>query len=109
MLIDSVPAGNGTPARTGAKALTSLSQLVGKCQGPLFIALGYRDDELVAAIAARDSTCGQASGDQVADAPHRLGPREVAVRVVQRFQAIEIEHEQRHRQLGDDRAPQERS
>ena len=51
----------------------------------------------------------EAPGVNCQNRAHRLGPGEVAVSVVQRFQAIEIENEHSQRQLVDDGVPQKRS
>ena len=55
------------------------------------------DRELVAAVSAGDRIGGQPRGRELADVAHRLGAGQVPVRVVQRLQPIEVEHQHRYR------------
>ena len=56
-----------------------------------------RNRELIPAVAACDRAKRQLLPDDLADRPHRFSAGQMAVLVVQRLQAIDVEDEQRHR------------
>ena len=83
-------------------------ELVGDLPGTRFGTGRYGDDKLVAAITARDSVGRDPFGDDLPDSAHGFRAGQVPVLVVQRFQAIDVEHEEAERRARLPRRSHER-
>ncbi len=93
MLIDSVPDGNGRPARTGALPCTpwhsrsAMRRISGSDR------FDHTHRKLVAAVAAGHGVTGKLRGEHMPNVADRFGAREVPVGIVERLQAIEVQHQ----------------
>ena len=92
-LMEMVPAGKLIPARRRRRAAHGATEVVGNLPGAKRRATGDGDDELVAAVSRSDRIVRQACRDDVADGPDGFRSDEMAVLIVERLEAIDVEDE----------------
>ena len=104
-LTDNVPAANARPAEIRRRRLHGLAQPRGRPDGLRGPLPGQHNRELVAAVAAGHRRGRHRGGDEAAHLADGVGARQVAVRVVERLQPIDVDHQHRHRRAEDCRFP----
>ena len=97
--MDRVPAANGRPASSGALASTARRRPSANSVGQGRRALRDCNHEFVATVAAANRVGGKPLTNNATDRSNGFGTGQMSVLVVQRFQAIQIEHEHRKRRV----------